>query len=439
MNNKKINFYYSTKDNNGEPIHRCLYEGCHDIVSVDALDYKKQKNIRMNSYYTCMDDDLFKFRDDLHKHNDEIRKIFFKSKTKEIFKVDALKYNTINDAVYNNVLINSDQKTINTIPDIKFREFVMFENCSSCGLMSVNKDILEIPMDVWTCDYSKYYFYMMKKIRIPTCAPVFYVIDEINFDKLDFGYYRCKVICSNKQFWNIFKFNDKHHYSHNTLKLLYKYRERYGIKFKLLEPDKCYNYNMVHYETTVELKVLFKEWFKVMEKLLKDCSKSNWLVKAYVSQAWGTICSYNKIYVHKDDSESYYFDQLNKISNKKYDYYSYEYSDSIFTMIDANKPFKHGGLARIKPFLTEFARGYMFNMVSENNLEGHVLRVQTDSVSFNRSVDFKILNMAYYPIPESKSTGYIVFHNINSYYHVCKKCDCQFKYNKDNVHKCINC
>lgn len=428
---KIVNFYYSTTDTKNKTVYRCLYDGLYDIKETYALDYKTKKNYRMNSNYEATDEDLFKFRDDLHEHNDEIKQIFFKNKAKTVFKVDVFNFNTINDAIYNNIIINSDQQIINAIPDVNFREFFMFENCLSCGLISVDKNILEKPIQSYGYDFSKYYYYMMKKIRIPRSKPEFYVIDNLDFNDLDFGYYRVKIICSNKTFWNVFQFNDKHHYSHNTLKTLYKFKDRYNIEFKLLPPDECYDYNMVWYEHTVELKVLFREWFKVMDKLLKECSKDNWLLKCYISMAWGTLCKYNKTYVNKEECDTYDFDHLNKITSKQYKYYSYKYSNDVYTLIDSNKPFTHGGLGRIKPFLTEYSRNFIFNMVSEHNLESHVIRIQTDGIAFNKPIDFPSLKLAYFPIPEKKSTGHIVFYDVNYYRYVCNHCKGEFKYNKD--------
>jgi hypothetical protein len=282
---------------------------------------------------------------------------------------------------------------------------------------------------------------MMRKIRIPMCKPVYYHLtdDDIDYSKLNFGIYRVRISCTNKCFWRVFNHNDKHHYNHNTLKELYTFRVKYGITFELLEPDENYNYNFVHYPETVELKKLFKNWFKHMDILLKKASKGHWLVKAYVSQAWGSLTSFNKVYIKDDDVSDYDYEHLKNITTtKKYDYYCYETTNNGEThvLIPANKPYKHGGLGRIKPFLTEYCRGYMFNMISSNNLEEHVMRVATDSVCFDKPVDFPSLKLSYFPIPEAKSTGKLTFKNVNSYYHVCTVCNCTYKYNKTIAHEC---
>jgi len=105
-------------------------------------------------------------------------------------------------------------------------------------------------------------------------------------------------------------------------------------------------------------------------------------------------------------------------------------------MIEAKRAYTHGGLARIKPFLTEFARGYIFNMLSTNNLAKDVCRIHTDGICMKRPIDFKALKLDYYPIPEDKSTGTLVFHNLNCYYHICPECEVEYPYDKKKVHIC---
>lgn len=433
---KTVCYYYKTTNENNQTIFRCLYGYRCDVVETKSLDIKNHKNFRMNDKYEATDDDLIQFREDFTAFNEELKKPFFKN-GKTVFKVDMLNYNSTNDAVLNNVLMNADQQRINRIPNINRREFTMLEQCLSCGLMTLDKSYIEKPFQSFGYDFSKFYYNIMRKIRIPVSAPVFYVMEELNYDKLDFGFYRVRVNCHDADFMKVFNFNRQNHYSHNTLKLLYKHREKYNITFTLLPPDEEYNYNMVHYEETVELKTLMKGWFNVMDTLVKQCSKSNWLVKSLMSQAWGTLSKYKKIGVTKEDSKEYDWDHLKDInSSDKYEYYAHSYENGVFQMIKANKAYAHGGLARIKPFLTEFARGYVFNMLSSQDLAKHVCRAHTDGICFNRPINFPALKLDYYPIKENKSSGMLKFYNLNCYYHVCGDCDTEYSYDKKNPHKC---
>ena len=430
-------YYYRTTNEENQAVYRCLFFGRYDVVEKKSLDVKNSRNFRMNDKYEATDDELIRFRDDFSKFNDELKKPFFKNKDKTVFKIDMLNYNSTNDAVLNCVLTNSDQVRIKQIAAINRKEFIMLEQCLSCGLMTFDKSYQEKPFQSYGYDFSKYYFNLLRKIRIPESAPVFYVIDELDYEKLDFGFYRVRVNCSNKDFMKVFNYNRLNHYSHNTLKLLYKHREKYDITFSLLPPDKEFNYNMVHYEKTVELKTLLSGWFSVLDKLQKTCSKSNWLLKSLMSQAWGTLSKYSKISVSLDDINGYDYEYLENINyTDKYKYYCHKYENDTFTLIDASKGYSYNGLARIKHFLTEYSRGFVFNMLSEHNLAKDVVRIHTDGICMNKPVNFPALKLNYYPIPEAKSSGKLKFYNINCYYHVCGLCSEEYSYDKNQPHEC---
>ena len=214
----------------------------------------------------------------------------------------------------------------------------------------------------------------------------------------------------------------------------------YDITFELLEPDSEYNYNMVHYEKTVELKTLFKGWFKTMDTLLETCNKKNYLVKTLISQAYGTLSEYKKLLVKKEDAKNYDWEHLKEVSfEDPHEYYARTYENGVYAMIKADKAYKHGGIARIKHFLTEFARGYVFNMMSTHRLTKDIIRVHTDGIVFKRPVDFPALKIDYHPIKEDKTSGTLIFYNSNCYYHVCKDCNTSYYYNKSNPHICGQC
>lgn len=384
-----------------------------------ALDSKNQKNFAMDSNYKETDEDLYKFRDKITADNEDIKRFFFQNKDKINFKIDLFNYNTISDAVYNIITVNSNQQKLKLLSKVDSREFEVLSNCLSCGLMGVDKNIISETIHSYGYDYPKYYYHMMRKIRIPLSKPKYNVLDDLNFDQLEFGIYRVKIICNNKQFWNIFKFNSKHHYLYSTLKALYKMKDKFNIEFNLLDVDKNYNYNCVTYDETIELKTLFKDWFKICDKLLRDCDKDNKLIKTYVSQAWGTISKYKKIYVDNEEISEYDFGHLDKIDKEQHEYYHYDTKNEIHTLIKADDPFSYKGLGRVKTFLSKFSRNYIFNMLTSNNLAKYVIRIQTDSISFTKPIDFNKLNLDYFPISEGKTTGLITYYNVNCYRHWC--------------------
>ena len=198
-----------------------------------------------------------------------------------------------------------------------------------------------------------------------------------------------------------------------------------------------YDYNFIEYKETVELKVLFKRYFKIMDELLKKCSKKNFLLKSYCAQAWGALSKYRKIYVDEEDLEEYDWGHMTDIQKgKQYEYYSYKSNNGVHTLVKEDNAYRYGGLGRIKTFLSEYSRNYMLTMLTENNLEPYVMRIQTDGICFSKPIDFPSMGLNYYPIPEKKTTGKIKFYNINYYTHCCDKCNAEYKYDKHNEHKC---
>jgi len=428
---KKLNYYYTNLDNQGRTSYRCLINDSNIITVLNQLDYKQSTNYAMPMQYIATDNDLFRFRTDLIRCNDEISNKLYKSKLHNSqFKINVFNYNTINDAVLKHCIINSDQSKYKESPKINFKEMCVFQNCLSAGLMTIDKSKVGQILKCYSYDFSKYYFNMMKKLQIPICEPKYNAINAINFNKLGFGIYRCKINCSNKQFWNIFNFNKVHHYTHNTIKTLYEYSDVYDISFQLLPTDNKYNYNFVSYNKTISMMKVFRQWFQTCDEMITRCP-GNFLVKSYVSQLWGCLCKFKKISVSEDKINDYDWDHLEHIDyNNKYEYYKYKSEHGTYKLIKSDDPFD-SKLARLKIFLTEYARLYMFNFISENELANYVIRCQTDSITFNKKFNFKLFD--YYPIEEAKSTGNIVFKNLNSYFHVCKKCSCEYKYKDGHI------
>ena len=431
---KTLNYYYSCLNNQGQSVYKCLINDSDAIQTVECLDYRKTRNYSMNASYEETDEELYRFRADLKRLNEQIvDKLYFSKLSKKWFRVNVFNYNTLNEAILNTVIVNSDQSKLKKVPKINFRELCVFNYCLSAGLMTIDKDLLGIPIKSFGYDYSKFYYNIMKKIQIPICAPTYKTIDRIDFNKLGFGIYRCKIDCTSKDFWQCFNFNKTHHYTHNTIKTLYQYSALYDIQFKLLEADEEYNYNVVQYTKTIELKLLFKDWFTIMDDIIERCP-GNWLAKSYVSQAWGNICKFKKIKVDEESIGEYDWDHMHNITYKnQYAYYNYKTDKGKYQLIQSDDPF-NSVLARMKVFITEYARLHIFNFISQHGLANQVIRIQTDGVVFKKKYNFNQLD--YPPIAEAKTTGYIKFYNLNNYFHVCKSCNAEYKYCKNVTHIC---
>ena len=443
---KENYYYYETKTDEGI-IYKYLIND--DIIESPVFLIKNCNHYGMNHRYNATDEELYRFRDDLQKLNEDIKQhLIYNPLHKSHFRIDLFANNSINSCTYNNLMRNIDQSKIKQIEKINFREFAMIVNCKSSGLMTFRRSLEGQTFKAYTYDFKKFYYEMLKRISIPSTRPIFTTISEINFNKLGFGIYRCMISCSNKRFFQIFNFNKNNHYTHTTLRILYKYREMYGITFTLLPPDDNYNYNFCDYGTkTISLKIWWKHFFNIFDKLLSKCS-SNWLLKSYVSLLWGTLCKYNIKSIPKNDMKLYDWDHLSNLNyNNKCEHYMKQYQHNNSHLIDADNAFAYNHFARIKIFLPEYCRMYMFEMVSELNLSKYVIRCQTDSVTFSKEINFEHVTKNscfnnYYPIIENKSSclhddEYITFYNMNNYKHYCDNCDEEFKYDKDNCHPCF--
>lgn len=414
---KNITYYYV--DNIGDELkYVCLINNDEDIKILDLLDMKHSRNFSLNYKFKKSPEELKRYRTELSLYNDEICKKWFKNKKEDkLFKINIFKYLNMKDYIYAIANKNCNQELLKTIQPIDAKEFRMLESCICSALMTIDKEYLNKQIDCYGYDFSKFYYHTMRKIKIPIDAPEYKKIPDIDFNKLEYGIYRVKVICDNKKFWNVFNFNNSHHYNSTTLSTLYKNKNKYQIEFKLLEPDEMYAYNYVKYSKLVKLEDLFRQFFNVCDELIKTCSKSNWLLKSLLSTTWGTISGYKKERVHKDKIKELDVYHLSKINQEQetYEYYIYDRIGDRYEIIKSSNAYKYDGLGRIKNCLCEFGRLFIFKFLDKHNLVDNVIRIQTDGIVLNKPFDFEKCGEQYYPIPESKTTGKLIFHNLNNW------------------------
>jgi hypothetical protein len=249
------------------------------------------------------------------------------------------------------------------------------------------------------------------------------------YENLQFGIYRIKIISNNKHFNNMFIYCKDNHYISTTIKYLYGCKDKYEIKFELLQPDEVYDYNAYVYSENKDDfkdgKTVFKKWFDEMQQLYK-AFPDNKIVKNLMTTLWGQLSAFNKEYIKEDFSEH---SISHRYSNKETDYKILKSMDNgDYQIINTNDAYKFP-LARIKPFLTSNARLKMFKLIEKNQLEENIVRIHTDCISLNKPYEFiKKKKDDYVPIPENKTTGYINWKNALHGYHICEKCNQEFKY-----------
>jgi len=237
----------------------------------------------------------------------------------------------------------------------------------------------------------------------------------------------------------MFNYSKENHYTSTTIKYLYGCKDKYEIKFELLQPDDIYNYNAYVYENSdlIDGKKVFKKWFDEMQQLYKALPE-NKIVKNLMTTLWGQLSAFNKEYVKEDiEIETSKYDLTHRYSNIESDYKILKNMDNgDYQIINTNNPYKFP-LARIKPFLTGNARLKMFKLIEKNQLEENIVRMHTDCISLNKPYEFiKKKKDDYIPIPENKTSGFMVWKNALHGYHICKKCSVELKYNDFIKHNC---
>ena len=192
----------------------CLLNDDEDITELDLLDMKSTRNFVLNCNFSKSHEELKRYRTELKLYNNEIMKHWFKTKADDkLFKINIFNYLNMKDYMYATANKNCNQELLKSIPPIDAKEFKMLESCICSALATIDKTYLNNITKCYTYDFSKFYYNMMRRIKIPISPPEYKNITEINYNKLEYGIYRVKICSENKHFWNIFNFNSTHHYN----------------------------------------------------------------------------------------------------------------------------------------------------------------------------------------------------------------------------------
>lgn len=256
-------------------------------------------------------------------------------------------------------------------------------------------------------DFSGYYGENLVNIMIPTKRGKEIKLDKLPLKKKDlkYGYYRCDIICDDKNFEKVFNYSKKKTYTNTTINFLRRLIKKYGfnIKIKIIEDGKPNAY-VYDDEDMVKGDTIFGKWYKITSGMKKEYPK-NKLIKHLQSSLWGHICKYKKKNINIKDIEKenlweqmggYYGDSKYKIKNivKKNN------GEEYYTIIERNDPYEYS-LARLKPFLA--AHGRNRTALAALHSIDEVVRIYNDNVTFNKEQDLKINNLH----EEDKTTGYI--------------------------------
>jgi hypothetical protein len=277
--------------------------------------------------------------------------------------------------------------------------------CFNGGLMYCN------PQECISFSYDKSSYYPRiladSNFEIPICEGSDHHILELP-KILKCGIYRVKITCDDENFKKIFAFSKNSAYTHYSLRTALKYQKMFNVDIKLIidEEPNAYIYDNV---TTGDK--IFKKWFDTLYKIKQRYPK-NKLVKHLLSSLWGQL-SYKNCF--RQSLEQINDNQLDVSLAMDSDYMITKhvvYEDREYYELQNNKnPYKNN--IRLKPFIVSYGRYLMTDIIMEN-IEA-VVRVQTDSVTFNTSMDDIIKSKYKDMVPEAKSSGLINWENVNKY------------------------
>ena len=290
---------------------------------------------------------------------------------------------------------------------ITFTEYRWSEKCHNGGQYYVEDGIY----NGYGYDYSAFYLRLLNSkdyFKIPTKEGYEMYLKQLPKDMYDlkFGYYDVRITCNNPEFRKIFSFSEHHTYTHYSLQLAAKYKEKYNVKIELNTDVK---YNCYVYDTK-DLIPASRTFGEYAEKILalKELFPKNGLVKWLSSTVWGSI---SKINVYNFTEQQ--LDDKNIDIGLDYDM-KYQLLN-MTTHADGYKTYKLLDLeniyalnTRVKSFITSYGRVKVAKLVNKDIK--NVVRVMTDGVVFTKEQIFTIQDnpMDHKTIkPEKKTTGLI--------------------------------
>jgi hypothetical protein len=387
-------------------------------------DFFKHNYFEAGKEYETTLESLLKYRTDFNKWANTLSK----------FGIDYRKYYDHNNSVKNVFYSKSTkaQKQAN-MQDINIKEFNKIEKCSNGGLINVDLSIIEKEIQCWGYDFSSWYANLLTNfgLKIPVRQGKLKQILKYDYNNLQYGIYNVSIVSEHPNFYKIFAKSQDNYVTHFTILMCHKYQKKFDIEITPLDGD-C----LVWEESDlIESSDLFGEWFVFMSDIKKKFPK-NKLVKRLMSSIWGSLCQFNRTF--KDEKEFWDLDVSEKDdeSNTEYKLIKEKYykEGTRYEVVKTNQPYvtKFG---RIKPLLTSFSRCQMAEILIENKLLGSVIRLHTDGIVLNKPFDFADCGYAYYPIVEQKTTGKIIWHNVNNYDKYCETCNKFILHTDKSVHE----
>jgi hypothetical protein len=319
---------------------------------------------------------------------------------------------------------SSEVLTNNQFEDVSFDEFLYAEDCFNGGMIYLHPkcEVIPKPVDSYGYDYSSFYpnILINEELKIPTKQGTKVMLPYLDYENLQYGIYKAKIVCENPDFNKIFAYSKKNTYTHYSLQFAHKFSKVFKVKIQLQHHEEktlvALEHNAIIYndEDLVSSRGIFYNWYdKLYNKTKVKCSKDNYLMKRLLSSLWGSLVKCDKKYFTDAQMENEVGENEYKTLTEKYHYDDGEMV-TRYECVKKLKPYKEH-YARMKPYLLALSRNIVGDLIMKADLIKNIIRINTDGIVIDKPFDFSTLNIAYYPKPEDKTTGKIIWNNVNFY------------------------
>jgi hypothetical protein len=248
-------------------------------------------------------------------------------------------------------------------------------------------------------DYVSFYPSILadKKFNVPIKEPIEKTIkkwsEAMNYGKLHYGFYRCKIERSESEVTNrLFRFNEKNIYTHIDVELAHALK----LKFKLITDGEP---NMFYYPGGTHRELSWKIFLKFVSTMFKHKQQKVKGAKEVLNSLWGALCQKsNPKKARGTDNEMrvvQYDDGAIEMRNEK----------------TVGNPFRYSW-ARIKPFL--LAQGRYILSTNIMKYGDKIVRANTDGFISKVKLDDIVCGDDLGMIKYEGMSYYIKVHNANS-------------------------
>ena len=446
---KEIIFYYLVSYD----VAICSFLSNDTIEEKKYEDIKKLNHFEMFDTYPTTHEGLIKFKEDMIQMNKDLKSVLIKSSSGKPFRINYLDNMTHTGAVLNRFMHCNLNKGLKMDIDSRMSkdEFYFHEKSNGTGLMTLNEDYKGKFINAHGYDYSRFYPHLLcdKDFKFPLSSGQGKRFKSVNFNKLRFGLYNVKVTCHDKRFLSMFRYNPKHYYDNETLMFLNEIKEEYNIKLELLRDNEGSN-NAYIYESVESGQDHFKQWFDELEHVrieLEEKGIKSILLKTLMSSLWGRLTAFeNHYYTYEECSKLKSISH--RVSGRETKYKIIDLLVDKNRIIDVENAYKYK-FGRMKVFLTAYGRLKMLKLGHQIYMTStaEIIRIHTDGIILSEAFDMgttsnlwdKKIHAKYFPKPDEKISGVLMFNDCLYQHRKCTKCKCEYKVFGGSIEMCSTC